>query len=146
MAVAAGGWISQTIARGPYSASRWEAGQPIVFNVQVLNSDCFDFVTGRAALPSPVDARTYTDLGCPFFEMYGEPSGITGKFAQVMSVAELDEDDETHYTPPIKKIKLAGRGKSNLDSDSLLNPNGPLSVFRSLFEIEAELKELKLQD
>jgi hypothetical protein len=161
MAVAAGGRITQTIVRDPYAPSRWEAGPPIVFNVQVLNSACFESVTGEAALQSPVDAKTYADLGYPFFDMYEEPSGITGNFAQVKSVAELDDEEETHYTPATKKIKLASgeegkiivkdeagseRGKAKSNSDSLLNPNGPISVFRPVSEIEAELKQLKLND
>jgi hypothetical protein len=155
MAVAAGGRITQTIVRDLYASSRWEAGPPIVFNLQVLNSACFESVTGQAALQSPINAKTYADLGYPFFDMYEEPSGVTGNFAQVKSVAELDDDDETHYTPATKKIKLSNgklsrttkkaEAETRSSSDTLLNPNGAISVFRPVSVIEGELRKLKLE-
>jgi hypothetical protein len=155
MSVAAGGRILQSIVRDPYSARKWNKGATIVFNVQILNALCFEQVTGRAPPPTPISAKSYADQGLPFFDMYEEQSGVSGDFDKVKSVAEVDGEDETHYTYPLKTIKnelFAASAKdttamtpSSSESDTIVNPQGPLREFRHISEIEADLANMKIE-
>jgi hypothetical protein len=92
MSLAAGGLIKQSINADPYPASIWDVESTILFNVQLLNSESFMAVTGRAPPSSPVDAKTYQQHGYPFFDIWNEElSGVKGNFAVVKSVGEMDE-------------------------------------------------------
>ena len=156
MGVAAGGRIFQSIVRDPYSASKWNKDATIVFNVQILNALCFEQVTGRAPPATPISAKTYADQGLPFFELYEEPSNVSGLFDNVKSVAEIDGKEEKHYTYPLQPIKnhlsppnakddaSSNNEDSSDKSDTIINPEGPLHEFRHVSEIEAELAKVTI--
>lgn len=96
------------IASDPYHVSKWKKDSTIVFNVQVLNAACFESITGHALPPTPINAKTYTELGCPFFEMYEEPSSIAENFGEVKSITDLDEVEETHYHTTLQLPRSLG--------------------------------------
>ena len=155
MAVAAGGNIVQSIVRDPFSATDWKKEATVVFNVQMLNASFFESVTGTAAPPTPVTAKSYADAGLPFFELYEEPSSVSGKavFDKVKSIAAIDGKEESNYKFPVKALNekqpAAGRKRKTVsedsESDTLVNPAGPYSEFRHISEIEAELAKLKVE-
>jgi hypothetical protein len=92
MSLAAGGLIKQAINADPYPASIWDPESAIMFNIQLLNSESFMEVTGRAPPSSPIDAKTYQQHGYPFFDIWNEElSGVKGDFGVVKSVGEMDE-------------------------------------------------------
>lgn len=115
MGIAAGGMIKQVIKKDDISADRWNKERTMKIPVHILNSAAFRHVTGRDPPPSPIDATTYADAGLPFFKMYEEPSGITGDFATVKSVNEINQDrgiaggEETPVNPSL--IYLNSRGE-----------------------------------
>ena len=91
MGVAPGGLIKQCILDDTNPAEIWERDRTICFNVQILNSDMFQQVTGKAPPSTPISAKTYADQGLPFYKIYGETSSIKGDFNGVKSVKELDK-------------------------------------------------------
>jgi hypothetical protein len=92
MSLAAGGLIKQSINADTYPASIWDPESAIMFNIQLLNSESFMAVTGRAPPSSPIDAKTYQQHGYPFFDIWNEElSGVKGDFGVVKSVGEMDE-------------------------------------------------------
>ncbi len=91
MGVAPGGLIKQCILEDTHPASIWERDRTVCFNVQILNSEMFQQVTGKAPPSTPISAKTYADQGLPLYKIYGETSTIKGDFDGIKSVKELDK-------------------------------------------------------
>lgn len=91
MGVAPGGLIKQCILEDTHPASIWERDRTVCFNVQILNSEMFQQVTGKGPPSTPISAKTYADQGLPFYKIYGETSTIKGDFDGIKSVKELDK-------------------------------------------------------
>lgn len=150
MGVAAGGKITQVIKKDRTKEDKWHKDISIVFNVQILNSNMFKEVTGRAPPSTPVSARIYAQHGYPFFKLYEESSDVKGDFSTVKSVAEIDNEDEEDVDVPIKPIKLDTGSAYSLDNDlfsvsgDIANAVGPFTKFRYISEIEAEMKKMSL--
>ena len=102
MGIAAGGRIRQVIHED-LKGDKWLPHHTTVFNVQILNSLLYKWVTGVPAPGRPIDVATYAASGLPFFAHYEEPSGICGgaAFANVQSVAEIQEVKEEVVEPPV---------------------------------------------
>jgi len=96
MAVAAGGLIKQSIHRDTYPPDSWDPSSTIVFNVQILNAEIFESVTGRVSPGSPPDWKTYTKSGGCFFDIPEAASSLSGNFGGVKSVGQKKgkKDDE----------------------------------------------------
>ncbi|KAL2072051.1 hypothetical protein VTL71DRAFT_11394 [Oculimacula yallundae] len=104
MAIAPGGSIDQTIVRDPVSAEKWDRENTILLNLQLFNASTFEAILGLRAPETPITPDLYKEYGLPFFKLYEEPSGISGSFDGVKSVAQIDkmlgkennaEDDDT---------------------------------------------------
>ena len=94
MSFGAGGTIKQTIVEDRNNPRIWDVGRAKVFNVQVLNAAQFERITKMMAPPTPVDIRTYTAAGLPFFDIFNEvPSDVHGSaaFKKVKTVSEMDQ-------------------------------------------------------
>ncbi|KAJ4348715.1 uncharacterized protein N0V89_010093 [Didymosphaeria variabile] len=100
MSIAAGGKIKQAIHADTYS-NEWLSDRTTVFNVQILNSAAYKVVTGNPPPSKPICAQTYAENGMPFFAIYEEPSGISGDFGMVKSVAQIDGIEEKNVNPGI---------------------------------------------
>lgn len=133
MTVAAGGNIEQTI-RPDRLGSDWQPGRTTVLNVQILNSAVYQAVTGEAPPDQPLTAAKYKQYNMPFFKLYEEPGVLHGSLSQVKSVAEIDQDEDVEVVPGTVDINGA--------SISLVNPNGPLSKFRTVADIKKELAQV----
>ncbi|KAF1952077.1 integral membrane protein [Byssothecium circinans] len=118
MSIAAGGKIKQ---------------RTTVFNVQVLNSAVYHAVTGGPPPSMPISAATYDQHGFPFFNLYEEPSGVSGEFSIVKSVAEMTGIKEEYVEPEVVSI-----GRSRAAVEGLINSNGPLRAFRTVSDLEKE--------
>jgi hypothetical protein len=55
MGIAAGGLIEQSIARDGHLTTDWDPVNTVVFNIQILNTDQFNQVTGMRAPEPPPD-------------------------------------------------------------------------------------------
>lgn len=160
MAIAAGGSIRQTIRRDPYRSYDWHKDAVIVFNVQILNSDVFESITGLEPPPSPITAQTYAELGLPFFTIEDKASGISGAFDKVQSVAEVNAQEEKSVTVPIQYLDKQGHaihpnsvtvtGKSNVyqggAGGDIVNPRGPFSEFLCIEELQEALQKLVVEE
>ena len=91
MGVAPGGLIKQCILMDTEPATIWERDRTICFNVQILNSDMFQQVTGKPPPSTPISAKTYANQGLPFYKIYKETSSIKGDFNAIKSVKKLDK-------------------------------------------------------
>lgn len=141
MNIAAGGMIKQGIVRDNLCES-WQSGRTTVFNVQILNSAVYRSVTGEHQPTKPINAKRYKKLGYPFFDIYEEPSSISGDFSMVKSVGQVDEKKDEVVTP--KAIKI-GTQVAYVPVD-FRNPNGPLREFRTVSDLEREFQGLHIVD
>lgn len=92
MSLAAGGLIDQAILRDDHDPTKWEPSCSLIFNIQILNSERFEKVTGEAPPPTPVAAAEYAKNGLPYFSIYDEKqSGVKGVFDGIRSVNQFDQ-------------------------------------------------------
>jgi hypothetical protein len=153
MGLAAGGLIKQSINEDKYPASIWDTENSILFNVQLLNSDSFVAVTGRAPPSTPIDAKTYKQHGWPFYDIWmEEKTGIKGDFDAVKSVGEMDESLAMSGKNAFWG-KLSGNGKTGSEfkrDESLKFPVVMLDMdqkrtFKPLRKMEEEAEKLKAE-
>lgn len=138
MGIAAGGLIEQTIIRDSHLPTRWERDCGTIFNVQILNSECFREVVGTAPPSTPITATTYAEHGLPYFKFWDEKtSGVQGDFKGVKSVNELDIEGK----PSMAKAKaVADVIKSTHNPVVLLDVDGRKRGFRTVTELEDEVR------
>lgn len=140
LGIAPGGLIKQCILEDPYPESIWDHGSALHFNVQILNSERFQHVTGRMPPATPISAETYVSHGLPFFDIYNESSKVKGEFQGVKSVVTMDKEK-------------AGKKRSHDDMADelpiatpvvLLNPDGTNQsvCFKPVKVLQAELKSM----
>ena len=107
MGVGAGGQIVQKVYPDPYGLETWDQTHCGNLFVHIVNSLQYEQITGCPLPPSPVNAKTYTEYGFPWFELYDEAKDqLTAgeKLKEVKSVRQLDEQkgvphgvDETSF-------------------------------------------------
>jgi hypothetical protein len=104
MNLAPGGLIGQTVKRDTRPPSIWDTSSTILFNVQILNAESFNKVTGLPPPHTPVDSRMYAQYGIPWVSIWDSDFGIdVGKgFEGIKSIAEIDG--------AMKQIKVAESG------------------------------------
>ena len=93
--LSAGGRIRQKIYPDPYGIDTWDQENTGSVFVHLVNEEQYRDLTGIEPPPSPVSARTYTEWGLPWFELYDEHRGsIPGSnvLANVKSVLERDAE------------------------------------------------------
>lgn len=94
MSFGVGGTIKQTIVEDCNNPRIWDVGRAKIFNVQVLNAAQFEHITKMMAPPTPIDIKTYTAAGLPFFDIFNEvPTDVHGSavFKKVKTVSEMDQ-------------------------------------------------------
>ncbi|KAF2118753.1 integral membrane protein [Lophiotrema nucula] len=146
MNVAAGGKIKQVI-EPDNDPSRWEGSKTVIFNVQILNSALYHTVTGSFPPAMPLTAKTYKQYGLPFFKLYEEPSGISGDFSLVKSVAQIDGVKNEEVKPKVKAISKKRDRDGNLaasKSAGITNAKGMLREFRNLTDLEKEFENYQV--
>lgn len=158
--IAAGGFIKQAIIEESLKCE-WDSTQTKAFDVQILNSQHFQAVTGFLPPPSCVTAQTCADYGYPFYSMSEEPTVVAGNFTSVKSIAQLEGKLEPHVVPPtvtigsIPAVKEGIQGVDGADVENgpagvprasrvevnFFNPDGPASKFRSVAELKKWVKK-----
>ena len=171
MGVAPGGLIKQCIIEDTHPASIWDRDRSVCFNVQILNSEMFQQVTGKAPPSTPISAKTYADQSLPFYKIYGETSTVKGDFDGIKSVKELEkvktkngkrENEGDEGFGPNKKAKdFSDEDDSSINKDDddkeeeqpfqnpiiLLNPDGSaMSKFTPVSELMEQLSCMKLRN
>ena len=72
MGMAAGGLISQNIYSDPKGPQWYDTERASRCFVHIVNSRDWTAVTGKPMPSTPVSAKSYTDAGLPWFELYDE--------------------------------------------------------------------------
>lgn len=93
MGLGAGGQMRQALYPDPYGVRTWNRAAAGTLEVHILNAAQFSLVTGEEMPPTPISAKTYTDLGLPWFELYDDALGAvqgSRRLARVRSTRELD--------------------------------------------------------
>jgi len=94
MGLGAGGQITQKIYPDPYGLPTWDQSHSGRVSVFILNSQQFQAVTGEPPPPTPVNAKTYTEAGFPWFALYDEQKGdlpASHTLAGLQSVQAIDK-------------------------------------------------------
>lgn len=141
MGIAPGGLIKQCILQDMYPASAWDSKRTLMFHVQILNSELFHAVTGKAPPESPITADTYSQHGLPFYKIYDEKSSIKGDFMNIKSIKEIDKTK--NKSGPGQKEQKQDEEPTYNNPIILLNPEGFSIKFRSVYELENDLSRMK---
>ncbi|MEE4382798.1 MAG: hypothetical protein V2J02_12435 [Pseudomonadales bacterium] len=72
LGLAPGGLMRQKIYDDPHAFDVWDTSVRARCFMHLLNSSQFQAVTGHPPPTQPPSARTYSDAGLPWFELYGE--------------------------------------------------------------------------
>ena len=137
MGIAPGGLIKQNILEDTYEADSWDRERTIIFNVQILDSESFQRVTGIQPAKTPISAQTYADLGRPYYKLHEETWSIKGDFGDLKSVKTID------------KIKAQDEEDDPADEPSypnpiiVLNPRCARLPFRPVSELTNEMKNMR---
>ena len=102
-----GGRIEQKVIDDPVGVDAWDPDRYGTLIVHVLNTAQHEAVTGQAAPPPMVSARTYTDHGFPWFRHYEDsrvdvPAPET--LAALASLAEFSETGADSFTVPSSQV------------------------------------------
>jgi hypothetical protein len=134
MGLAAGGKMKQKIYPDKYGVDTWDENHFGRLYIHIVNSLMYQTITGQEAPTTPISAKTYTDHGFPWFDLYDEhktdvaQSSIFYKIlSKIKPVKEIDiekglpsqQDDSTVEVekPQIKKLKLKSDPDSVRDGD-----------------------------
>jgi hypothetical protein len=117
MGMGAGGLMRQKIYPDPHGIDVWDQNNHSAVVVHLVNSLGFRQITGADPPPPPIDARTYTDYGLPWFDLYDETQSdvapperltdvktVTGRKAEVNPEAAPDDTIDVPE-PQIKKLR-----------------------------------------
>jgi hypothetical protein len=117
MGLGAGGMMKQKIYADPYGIDTWDQDNYGQIFVHLINSAEFSEITGLEPLPTPIDAKTYTEHGLPWFDLYDEAKSDidpTERLARVKTVSERDAErgetaqTDTSVAVPESQIKKLG--------------------------------------
>lgn len=104
MGLAAGGRMRQEIYPDSHGIGTWDPSRWAQETVRIVNSLAFKQITGLEPPPSPITAKTWTELGLPWFELERPGAGDLDpaeELARVKSMAGLHGGaaDETVEVP-----------------------------------------------
>jgi hypothetical protein len=95
MGLGAGGAIRQKIYPDAYGLDTWDATNSGEVLVHLVDSARFQEITGIAPPGTPIDAKTYTDHGLPWLDLYDETRGDIApaeEFLKVKTVSARDAE------------------------------------------------------
>jgi hypothetical protein len=128
MGLGAGGVMRQRIYADPYGLDSWDQDNARRLFVHIANAEMFTEITGVAPPPTPVTAKSYTDAGLPWFDLYDADKQYLGGSEVLEDVWSLEELDEAKIGLAAVKdpgldvggtqvVKLDGDGRRIRDGD-----------------------------
>jgi hypothetical protein len=87
--------MRQKIYPDPYGIETWDQGRYGSVTVHIVNSLQFRELTGIEPPPTPIDAKTYTEYGLPWFDLYDEAKGDlapSDRLATAKTIAARDQE------------------------------------------------------
>lgn len=116
MGLGAGGVMKQKIYSDPYNIDTWDQDNYGCIFIHIVNSLWFQEITGTEPPPAPIDAKTYTEWGLPWFDLYDEARknlAPTERLTRVKTVSARDaergeptENDDSFEIPESQVKKL----------------------------------------
>ncbi len=117
MGLGAGGRMRQKIYPDPHGIETWDEDNYGRIYVHIVNSMMYREITGKEPPSTPVNAKTYTKCGLPWFDLYDADMGdVTAStdLAEVKSIKEKDQelgftnqqDDDTISVSPNQIVML----------------------------------------
>jgi len=98
MGLGAGGAMRQKIYPDPHGIETWDTANRGAIAVHIVNSEQYRAITGADPPPTPISARTYTEHGLPWFDLYDEALGHippAERLARATTIAERDAERGT---------------------------------------------------
>jgi hypothetical protein len=126
MGLAAGGRMRQKIYPDPHGLDVWDPEERGSALIRIVNSLAYHEITGKKAPPSPISARTYTEHGLPWFDLYDEAMqdvAAPETLKQVKSVSEMDAEkgapsqEEAGLEVPEGQVKKYKIGEKGIEED-----------------------------
>jgi hypothetical protein len=115
MGLAAGGKMKQDIYPDAYGIDTWDQDNYAEVYVHIVNSMLYHEITGMLPPSTPITARTYTEYGLPWFDLYNEGKGDVAAskiLSKVKTVKQMDkkkgfksQQDDSSITVPANQIK-----------------------------------------
>ncbi|MBI1257955.1 MAG: hypothetical protein GC204_10825 [Chloroflexi bacterium] len=117
MGLGAGGKMKQKIYPDPHGIDTWDAENTGRVYVHIVNSMAFREITGSEPPPTPISAKTYTQHGFPWYDLYDDGMGdidAPDALKNVKSVKEMDaekgftsqQDDDSVDVGYVVKYKI----------------------------------------
>jgi hypothetical protein len=108
MGLGAGGRMRQEIYEDEYGVATWRLDPARTVRVELVDALAFEALTGIAVPGPPVDARTYTQHGLPWFDLL-EPGrrdlAAAERLAAVRSIADLERRTEDPLPIPEGQVR-----------------------------------------
>jgi hypothetical protein len=106
MGLGAGGRMRQEIYGDEYGIETWEPAPAATVRVDLVDALAFEAITGLAT-PPPVDARTYSQFGLPWFDLL-DPTRrdieAAERLASVRSVGDLEGSQDDPLPIPEEQV------------------------------------------
>jgi hypothetical protein len=99
MGLGAGGMMKQKIYSDPYGIDTWDQNNYRRIFVHIINSAEFSTITGLQPVPTPIDAKTYTQYGLPWFKLYDEAKSDIAPSEQLAGVKTISARDAERGEP-----------------------------------------------
>lgn len=93
MGLGAGGTMKQKIYPDVYGLDAWDQDNYGCVVIHIVNSAQFFEITGKKPPPTPVDPKTYTEHGLPWFDLYDEARGDIAPSERLTEIKTVDERD-----------------------------------------------------
>ncbi len=109
MGLAPGGRMEQEIYDDPYGLDAWDQRHASRCFVTIVNSLQWMTVTGEQPLTHPPTAKTYSEMGLPWFEYYGgDAQAVHGaeKLEKIASVAQVAKEKGMTPIPDNESIDV----------------------------------------
>lgn len=93
MGLGAGGQIKQKIYSDRYGIDVWDKHNYGQISIHIVNSRQFFEMTGLEPPPTPIDAKTYTEYGLPWFDLYDETIRSVAPGERLIRVKTISDRD-----------------------------------------------------
>lgn len=132
MGLGAGGTMKQKIYPDPYDIETWDQDNYGRIFIHIINSAEFFKITGLDPPPTPIDAKTYTEYGLPWFDLYDETKGDippSERLATAKTISDRDTERgeavqaDASFNVSGSQIKTLGSNDSRAKDDLSPKPN-----------------------
>ncbi|KAI8627140.1 hypothetical protein F5Y19DRAFT_477702 [Xylariaceae sp. FL1651] len=140
MSIALDGKINQVVSKDPYAPDTWSRASTLTIPVHIMNIATFCEITGEDPPPCPITAATYARAGLPVFDFPEKPIDIPWSYGIITNGNQpiVKPQEQKQYGDVVETHCI---DMSSLDDpDGLLNPEGPLREFRTLTDLQNELR------